>query len=121
MSPLATWGMRPVIAGVKKAVPAPTSASAARKPHSGGWPIRIQAASAPWAAPRRRSEESMTRRRLKRSAMTPPMRRNRTIGATSTPSTSPTWVVEPPRCKMAKDNATGNMPVPIQEVRRPMK
>ena len=63
----------------------------------------------------------MTARRLIRSASTPATSRNSAKGRTSAERTQPTSEVDPPRPRIAKERATGIIPVPMSDVARPMK
>ena len=63
----------------------------------------------------------MTARRFVRSARTPATNKKSARGNTSAESTKPTSEVEPPRPRIANDSATGIIPVPMNEVARPMK
>ncbi len=121
VSGLVTWGMSPVMAGVKNAVPTPTVNSRTTNPQIGGRPVSSHAARPAWATQRSRSEPSITARRLNRSAMTPANSRNSASGNTSAASTQPTSEVDPPRPSTANVSATGSMPVPMNEVARPTK
>ncbi len=115
-----TWGTSPVNAGLKKAEPAPTTAARTMKPHSGGLDTRIHTPRPSCARVRPTSEASMTIRRLKRSARTPPTRIKMTTGASPAADTKPTSLALPWR-NTAKAMATGAMPVPICDADCPTK
>ena len=75
-----TWGTMPVMAGLKKACPAPTNAANNINPHSGGAWVNIHQPRAISARARRLSEPNMSTRRLIRSANTPPANNKSTTG-----------------------------------------
>ena len=89
-SPVRSWDRSPVMAGVKKAAPAPPTASSTTSSHTCQWPATSRAATAACTAQRTTSATSITRRRGHRSATAPPNSSNRTMAAVPAPSTQPT-------------------------------
>ena len=116
---LTTAGMIPEIAGLKNALAAPAIAASAASIHTPGSPVMSSAAIAPWAASRIRSVVTISARRGRRSAHTPPTSRNATSGTVRAASTIPRSVAEPVSSSTANASATPTMPSPRRETAWP--
>jgi len=108
-------GISPVEAGPKNAAAPPTTADATMSIQSWSVPAISPTATNAWAAARRPSQTSMTPRRGRRSAHTPPTRTKSTRATVNEASTSPRSPADPSRSdSTAKASATGTSASPIR-------
>ena len=118
---LMVCGMRPMIAGPKKADAAPLTRAPARKTHSSPPPVRIATARPAWTAARMTSEPTMSSRRGTRSAHTPPTSRNSTRGTMKAAITKPRSAAESLMPSTAKTSATPDSASPAADVVWPIQ
>ena len=85
-------GTSPKYAGMANAAEVPKQASITTRCQISTVSVKIRTASSPWSAARATSAVSITRARGRRSAHTPPISRNASIGSSCAPSTIPTSV-----------------------------
>ena len=112
-------GTSPSDAGPKKAEAAPKTALVTKKSGSVMWPVRSITPMNAWTTPRTRSQASITARRGRRSATTPPTSVKTTREPSPTASTPPSATVEWPTASTAKAIATGTSASPAAEATRP--
>src|SRR6266508_1753992 len=111
-------GTRPVEAGEENAVAAPPSACRTKISQMRAWPLTSRAPMAARIAKFAESDESITRRRGRRSATTPPINSVEIWASVQQAKAIPTSVAEPVRSRTANATAIGARFVPKNEIVR---
>ncbi len=100
-------------AGLSNTVAVPESSAAARMCHAAMWCDSVSRPTMPVEMPNTVCVTMSTRRRLRRSATTPPSRPNATIGANCRATVSPTIAVDPVSVSMSQSCATRAAQPPV--------
>jgi hypothetical protein len=118
---LTVIGVSPVDAGLKNAVPVPASACRTISSQMRAVCESSSAAVAAWMAMRATSAVSITPRRGRRSAKTPPASRKTTSGAVFAAITKPRSRADPVRSSTAQASANGVTASPSSDTSCPVK
>jgi hypothetical protein len=112
-----TSGISAVIAGMKRAVPAPSTTSATRSCPKLAVPASSRSAIVPCPRKRTRSAPTSVARRESRSPIVPPTRRTKPKASAWQPSAMPACPIVPPIETTAKGRAASTMKLPASEAR----